>query len=83
MQNAQDSTLVKLVREGERRLEQVRREPGIRRAIGIGLLALAALLFIPPWFLVPGLMFAGFSLLGWLPFRCGASKRRSVRDELL
>ncbi len=84
MQSIHDSNLVKLVREGERRLEQVRHNAVAKRTLGIALLAFAALLFIPPWFLIPGLVFTGFSLLGWQPFRfgCGASKRRASQDEL-
>lgn len=79
-----DSKLVKLVREGERVLVQVRRDSNIKRIVGVGFLTLAALLFIPPWFLIPALAFTGFSLLGWQPLRfsCGTSKNRSAKDEL-
>jgi hypothetical protein len=79
MNRSQDSTLVKLVRAGEHMVGRIGQDTTLRRALGISLLVLAALLFIPPWFLVPGLVFAGFHLLGFRPFRFGAcgSKRRA------
>lgn len=72
MNGAQDSTLVKLVREGETILDRVGRDRALRRVLGVGLLALASLLFIPPWLLVPSLVFSGVGLLGVQPFRFGA-----------
>jgi hypothetical protein len=77
--STQDSALVRLVREGERAVNRIEQDTTLRRALGGSFLMLAALLFIPPWFLVPGLVFAGFSLLGFRPFRFGAcgSKRRA------
>lgn len=80
----QDSTLVKFVREGENTLGRVRQDVATRRTLGVGLLILAALLFIPPWFLIPGLVFAGFSLLGVNPFwfgSCGSSRRSSTEGS--
>lgn len=73
-----DSSLVKFVREGENIAARVRQDVAIRRVLGIGFLVLASLLFIPPWFLIPSLVFAGFSLLGFNPFRFG-SRGRSHR----
>ncbi len=77
MKNTQDSTLVTFVREGENMVARVRHNTAMRRALGVGFLVLASLLFIPPWFLIPGLMFAGFGLLGFNPFwfgSCGSKK---------
>lgn len=78
----QDSNLGRFVREGEHIASRVRQDVATRRVIGVGFLVLASLLFIPPWFLIPGLIFAGFSLLGVNPFRfgsCGRSHRSSSK----
>ena len=82
--STRDSNLVKFVREGENIASRVRQDTAMRRVLGVGLLMLAALLFIPPWFLIPGLVLAGFSLLGFNPFRfgsCGRSGRSSSRGS--
>ena len=84
MKNTQDSTLVTFVREGENMVARVRHDKAMRRALGVGFLVLALLLFIPPWFLIPGLMFAGFSLLGFNPFwfgSCGSKRKTKARDS--
>ncbi len=80
----QDSNLVKLVREGENIATSCRTRAAMRRVLGIGVLVLASLLFIPPWFLIPGLVFAGFSLLGFNPFwfgACGRLRRSSSKGS--
>ena len=82
VKNAQDSALVRFVREGESILDRVRQDVALRRALGVGSLVLASLLFIPPWFLIPGLVFAGFSLLGFNPFwfgMCGHKKAMRIK----
>ena len=71
----QDSNLVKFVREGENIAARVRQDVALRRTLGIGLLVLASLLFSLPWFLIPGLVFGGLSLLGVNPFWFGACGR--------
>ncbi len=56
----------------------------MRRVLGIGFLVLASLLFIPPWFLISGLVFGGLSLLGFKPFRfgsCGRPRRSSSKGS--
>ena len=75
IQEPQDSNLVKFVREGENIAARVRQDVAMRRVLGVGFLVLASLLFIPPWFLIPGLVFAGFSLLGVNPFWFGSCGR--------
>ncbi len=73
--SSQDSNLVKFVREGEKIASRVRQDVAMRRVLGVGFLLLASLLFIPPWFLIPGLIFAGFGLLGVKPFWFGSCGR--------
>lgn len=80
--NPVDSTLIKFIREGENIVARVRQGVAMRRVLGIGFLVLASLLFIPPWFLIPGLVFGGLSLLDFKPFRfgsCGRPRRSSSK----
>ena len=84
MRETRDSNLIKFVREGENIAARVRQDVAMRRVLGIGLLVLASLLFVPPWFLIPGLVFGGLSLLGVNPFwfgSCGRSRRSSSRGS--
>ena len=77
VKRGRDSALVRFVREGEGILDRVRQDVALRRALGVGSLLLASLLFIPTWFLIPGLVFTGFSLLSFNPFwfgMCGHKK---------
>lgn len=76
-----DSKLVTFVREGEAALEGLRHNAVAKRGLGVALLVLAALLFVPPWFLIPGLVFAGLSLLDLRPFRFGGCGLKSRASE--
>ena len=77
MKNTRDSTLVTFVREGENMVARVRHNTAMRRALGVGFLRPGVAPLHPPWFLIPGLMFAGLWLLGFNPFwfgSCGSKK---------